>query len=427
MASVAELRSLNVVTTAACNLRCAYCYQNAKTARRMEWDTLQAAVDLLLRSRQPEIRLVFSGGEPLLQFPLICRAVDYAEAVRPRGRRLRYVISTNGMLLAGAVANFLVRHRFDIQLSFDGVKGAQRLRGERTFPVLDGVLGRIRRDHPAFYDEHLSVSLTLTSTTIPLLAGSVAYLMSKRVKEIAISPTFTHDTGWRPELIRVLDQQFRRIFKASLSHYRASGEIPVVMFRRSRAAAGPRPRGLTMCGVGRGEVLTVDVDGQVLGCVTFAESMQAIGPGLLRESRDSMRLGDLRDRRLGGRLKRFPVVVQGAGIFNGKHDKYSSYGRCADCEFFTECGVCPASIGHIPENTDPNRIPDSVCAYNLVAHRYRQRFPTEPDSADIVSGRAPFMRLMREMQAAAKVARRNRWRPSHAHPDVKARAARRST
>jgi radical SAM protein with 4Fe4S-binding SPASM domain len=427
VASVSKVRALNVVTTASCNLNCAYCYQNAKAARRMDWDTLRAAVELLMRSRQPEVRLVFSGGEPLLQLPLIRRAVDYAESIRHPDRRFRYVISTNGVLLDGAAVDFLAARQFDIQLSFDGVRGAQRFRGARTFPVLDGALDRIRRDHPAFYDDHLSVSLTLTSASTPFLADSVAYFMRKRVKEIAISPTLTHDDGWRKGHIRGLDRQFRRIFKASLTHYLASGEVPVVMFRRSRGASGPRPRRLTLCGVGRGEVLTVDVDGQVLGCVTFADSMQAIGPGLLRESADAMRLGDLRDRRLDARLKRFPEVVQAAGVFNRKHDKYSSYQRCAECEFFTECGVCPASIGHIPGNSDPDRIPDSVCAYNLVAHRYRQRFPATPDPDDIVSGRAPFMSLMREMQAAAKVARRNRWRPSDVRPAVNARSARRSS
>src|SRR5512144_1709717 len=88
------IQALEVVLTADCNLRCAYCYQNAKRPRSMSWDTLRGALDLLLRSHCPEVEVLFVGGEPLLQFPLIRQAVAYVRTTRPRGKTVRYTLIT---------------------------------------------------------------------------------------------------------------------------------------------------------------------------------------------------------------------------------------------------------------------------------------------------------------------------------------------
>jgi hypothetical protein len=61
-------------------------------------------------------------------------------------------------------------------------------------------------------------------------------------------------------------------------------------------------------------------------------------------------------------------------IVNGKENKYSSYGTCAECRFLSSCSVCPTSIARIPGNRDPDRVPDFPCAFNLVALEARERF-----------------------------------------------------
>ena len=65
----------------------------------------------------------------------------------------------------------------------------------------------------------------------------------------------------------------------------------------------------------------------------------------------------------------------------------------------TTCGVCPVSIGHQPGNTDPDRIPDFLCAYNLVSLKHREQFPAQPGLADILCGGAKIPALMRDLAA----------------------------
>jgi hypothetical protein len=87
-----------------------------------------------------------------------------------------------------------------------------------------------------------------------------------------------------------------------------------------------------------------------------------------------MRIGRLGSSDLSAALREFPAATERAEIFHRKQDKYSTYGRCADCDFLGECSVCPISIGHVPGNDDPDRVPDFACAFNLALGRQRRRF-----------------------------------------------------
>ena len=382
-----DVELLEVILTAGCNLRCTYCYQNDKKPRSMSWETLQGALDLLLRSRRRKVEVLFLGGEPLLEVPLIQKAVEYVRVARPPRKTVRYSIITNGTLLREEQAAFLARHRFGTQLSFDGVPAAQDLRGPRTFPVLDALLDRLRGDHPQLFRERLNVSLTLTAATIPHLDESIAYFLRRGVPEVAISPNVSHDVLWKNDMIAVLDEQFAKVFQTCLRHYRRTGEVPLLLFRKDGADDGHQPQGDAMCGAPSGRTLAVDVDGQVHGCAVFAESYQKFPVPFLRRRVESIRMGDFRAPGFSERLALYPEATRAAGIFHHKREKYSSYGRCGDCRFLDSCSICPASIGHIPGNTDPRRVPDFPCAYNLVSLKYRERFPTRPSALDVLTGR----------------------------------------
>lgn len=401
MAVAEEIRGVHVVLTAGCNLSCGYCYQNDKKPRHMDWETLRASADLLLGSLQSDVHMLFVGGEPLLEFPLIQRAVAYVEKARSPHLEVRYQIITNGTLLRDEPLAFFVEHDFEVHLSFDGIAPAQDVRGRGTFAILDHLLDRLREEHADFLADKVHVSLTLLPATIPHLADSVEYFLRKGVAEIAVSPAITHQAEWRAELMEELERQFARAFRASLRHFRRTGEIPLKLFRKE----GPNPRrrsgGLPMCGVGRGERAAVDVDGQVHGCLMFVDSYQKFPTALLRTRLAAMRMGDLRDPEFPRRLAAYPAAARAAGLFHDKQEKYSSYGRCGECRFLTSCGVCPVSIGHQPGNADPNRIPDFLCAYNLVSLKYRERFPRQPGTVQLLTGRAPVPRSVRALLALA--------------------------
>jgi radical SAM protein with 4Fe4S-binding SPASM domain len=348
----------------------------------MEWGTLRAAIDLAFSRGRSGVEIVFSGGEPLLEFPLIERGVRYIRQNAAFDKRLRLVLNTNGTILDEKKVLFLAEHAFEVQLSFDGVREAQDLRGKHTFDSLDRLLDVLSERYSRFYRSHLKVSMTVTPQTVRHLANSVEYFLAKGVERLTISPSIGDCSDWQPARVDRLESEFSRIVTSSLLHFHRTGRIPLVLLR----GRDPGHRYLApdfawipgtsrkMCRVTCGEKLAVDVDGEVFACATVVGSCQRFQSELLRRSAKTMRMGNIRSKTFLENHASFSKTTHGAEIFYRKENKYSSYGRCRDCRYFEACAVCPVSIGHIPGNEDPNRVPDFSCALTFTAARYRDRF-----------------------------------------------------
>ncbi|HEX4826440.1 MAG TPA: radical SAM protein [Candidatus Polarisedimenticolaceae bacterium] len=370
------MKTVDVILTSRCDLKCGYCFQDDKKAKSMEWETAQAALDLALGSSEPRVQIVFFGGEPMLEFDTIRRAVDYLKARRKPTQRVQLSLLTNGMSMTSEAIEFLSSNAFDVQLSFDGVPQMQIFRGKGTHRVLDALLDEMRERAGPWYEDHVSIAMTLVPRTIPWFADSVEYFLAKDVPELGVSAKVTPDPYFKPEMIEDLRAQFRRVFRASVRHYARTGRVPLVAFRKSgRARRVPRPKRITMCGVMRGERLAVDVDGQTNGCLMFAESYQSFPSPGLRERLAPLRLGDVRTPEVSQRLPMFPDAVRAAGLFHDKQSKRSTYGKCAECRYLARCSLCPMSIGYANGGSDLTTVPDFLCAYNLVSLSYRDRFP----------------------------------------------------
>jgi sulfatase maturation enzyme AslB (radical SAM superfamily) len=375
MTCLERLRAITAIVTSSCNLDCAYCYQNARKDQAMPWEVLARTLDLALASRCRDVDVIFMGGEPALEMPLIRRAVSYLHSNNRGGVRIKPWIVTNGLLLDPGSIEFFVDSGFDIHLSFDGVPQAQDQRCGGSFGKLDRLLGQMLETHPEHCRGNLTVVYTLTPSNVEYLGDSVAYFIDKRVPSIAINPCITGDAKWETGRIAELEAQYERILADSIRCMKEEGRIPLLIFR-SRQAAGARTGGRDhMCGAALGDVLTVDSDGIVYGCSTMARSYQKEREGQLARGLRSMCMGHVGSPRLGERVTGFIEKAGCSELFFGRRNKYSSYRRCRDCEHIDGCTICPVSIAAIPGNDDPDRVPDFNCACNLVALDHLEKFP----------------------------------------------------
>ncbi len=372
------LESLFLILTSACNLRCAYCYNSRAAPARMAWPVVEAAVARLWSSGQRNVRVFITGGEPLIEFPLVRRVVEHVRATTPRGRRAELHVLTNGTRLGEEQIAFFARHRVSIQISFDGIEAAQRIRGAWTVSRLEALASRLKSRHRTWFERRVSAAATLVPETIPHLADSVQHLTELGFSEIALTPAFGNIGGWHDSLLPLLDDQMSRLYRASLRHYRRTGRVPLTAFRK-RSAMGLSPAH-TLCGVSSGHMATVDVDGQVYGCAMVAGSSLDRPAGLLRLARDAMRIGDIDDSRLAGRLPGYRDALEATGLFGRRDRNHSSYGSCSHCPYLRFCCACPLSIALAPGATDPTRVPDFVCAFSRTLVKYRHRFPRQLDT-----------------------------------------------
>lgn len=369
--------SLGLVVSADCNLRCAYCYQDRKQPRWMSWPTMARALDLVASSRRRRADVTFVGGEPLLGFPLVVRAVRRLGRRFPAERRPTFTIATNGLLLTPRRLAYFERHRFSIQLSFDGVASAQDLRAPGTFEVLGRLLDRMRRHHQRYFRRKVMVAVTATAATIPYLADSFEYFLSKGVSDIAIGPAMGQPRLTKAQTAE-LDRQFGRIFRSSQRHYRDTGAVPLRAFRRKAPDPSKAVESDLACVAATGRDLAVDVDGQVYSCALLIRSCQRVARPALARRLAAMCLGPVTDldglRRTRSRL---PRAALAAGIFAPQARKRSRLGRCASCRYAAICFVCPIACAKNPESADSARIPDFQCAFNRIMLECRRRFPIQ--------------------------------------------------
>ena len=137
------VRSVTLLTTHACNFKCTYCYEFSNFAQphskpgKMSLETAKRTVDWLIETSgdEEELSLGFFGGEPLMNFPLIAQAVEYAkEQGAAHGKRFRFSMTTNGSLLTDEIIAFLQRHEIKTTISMDGGKAVQNAQR----PMLNG-------------------------------------------------------------------------------------------------------------------------------------------------------------------------------------------------------------------------------------------------------------------------------------------------
>jgi uncharacterized protein len=137
---------LNVNT--GCNLSCTYCYKEDLTTpskgQKLALETAEQAIELLLRegAKRERVSIVFFGGEPLSNMPVIRAATDYAERrCAQEGKALDLSLTTNATLLTEELIDWLDAHRFGISISMDGPQAVHDRRrktigGQGTYEVV---------------------------------------------------------------------------------------------------------------------------------------------------------------------------------------------------------------------------------------------------------------------------------------------------
>jgi uncharacterized protein len=125
---IEPIDTITIFTTNNCNLQCTYCFEHAdKTIHvcNMKLDIfINTFTELFLnRGFARSVTISFFGGEPLLNFPFILKAVEYINNFGyTHDINFNYSITTNGTILNDEIIHFLMDNHFQIMVSIDGTK-----------------------------------------------------------------------------------------------------------------------------------------------------------------------------------------------------------------------------------------------------------------------------------------------------------------
>jgi len=121
-------------TTSRCNLACKYCYAGS-TPLKTDMDFETAAQTLDLFSDQ-HMKIQFAGGEPLLNYPLICQVVSY---VKEKNYDASFQMQTNGTCITPEIAAGLKKMKIALGVSLDGPPEVNEFTRGKTRAVIAGI------------------------------------------------------------------------------------------------------------------------------------------------------------------------------------------------------------------------------------------------------------------------------------------------
>ena len=112
-----------------CNLNCSYCFasQGKYHGERalMSFEVGKRALDFLIENSgtRRNLEVDFFGGEPLMNFDVVKKLVEYARSIeKEKGKNFRFTLTTNGVLVDDDVIDFANKEMSNVVLSLDGRK-----------------------------------------------------------------------------------------------------------------------------------------------------------------------------------------------------------------------------------------------------------------------------------------------------------------
>jgi len=207
-----ERNNIQLMVTRRCHLRCSYC-PVSKEDKDMSEGTLMKAIDLLFSSSQKDVRLDFTGGEPLLRFDLIKKAVQYSKVLaRRKNKNISFYMVSNLIALTQEMAAFLKQEDFFLELSIDGTEKTHNLFKRSKICKLNpyrattSKLPLVQSNGIAHY-----AVMVVTPQTTRHLYGNFYHLLRLGIRNIGIN--YALCSYWRPTDVKSFITQCELIFE----------------------------------------------------------------------------------------------------------------------------------------------------------------------------------------------------------------------
>lgn len=333
----ALVKNFTFQVTEGCSLCCTYCYQTAKSGRKMSWETAKAVVDSLFSQddaaskgsgKSEAIILEFIGGEPLLEIRLIDKIVDYFlyQAIRRDHRwAARFMISicSNGVAyFEPEVQDFIRRHQRHLSFSVS-IDGNRELHNAcRVFPDGSGSYDVAVRA-ALHYMEHyggLGSKMTLAPENIAYTFDALKNLYELGYQEIHANCVF--ERGWTVEHARIYYGQLKKLADWILAEGRE--RVYLSLFDESRYRPMDPSDNQNWCG-GNGRMLSVDCDGVLYPCIRYM-------PTSLGGKRLPITCGDIRTGVDWRKLEEMQTITR----------RSQSTDECFYCPIAAGCSWCTA-------------------------------------------------------------------------------------
>jgi len=285
-----------------CNMTCSYCFASGRGygggQALMSLETGKRAIDFLIENSKgrKNLDVDFFGGEPLLNWSVVKDIVSYArKKERENGKKFRFTLTTNGLLIDEDVIEFTGREMHNVVLSLDGrreVHDASRLLQDGGGSY-DAVLPKIKKLVEARGGKEYYIRGTYTRDNLDF-ASDILHMADLGFKELSMEPVVAKPgapfalTG--DDLPKLFEQY--ELLASEMLTRKNDGRAFTFYHYKLDLTGGPCVyKRIAGCGVGT-EYLAVTPDGKLYPCHQFIGEKNFLMGDIWRGIKNEERRGE---------------------------------------------------------------------------------------------------------------------------------------
>ncbi|MBQ3572647.1 MAG: thioether cross-link-forming SCIFF peptide maturase [Clostridia bacterium] len=264
-----------------CNLRCKYCFAGTgdyKGHREfMSEEVALKAIDFLIENsgNRKILEIDFFGGEPLLNFDVVKKTVEYAnEKAAKLGKKFLFTMTTNGVLLKGEIADWLNENMENVVLSLDGRQEIhddvrKTVNGKGSFEV---IIQNFKDFVAKRGDKSYYIRGTFTNKNLDF-AKDVLFMADSGFKEISLEPVVLekgHELEITDEMLPEIKEEYKRLAREYIKRRKEGKGFHFFHFTIDLEGGPCLAKRVNACGAGN-EYFSVTPVGDIYPCHQFAD------------------------------------------------------------------------------------------------------------------------------------------------------------
>lgn len=261
---MAKRKTIMLLVTYECNLRCTYCYESKMDSKQMSFEEAKSHIlnqTQAMDSSYNEFEVHLMGGEPLLVFPFIQKFSEWLWQQKWAIPLSQVFIPTNGTLLNEKMKKwfFLNKERVCLGLSFDGNLLMQNINRSNSAPLvaLDFFLKTWPRQ---------SIKMTISPETIQMLYDGIVFLHEQGFRHITADLAMGNNVHWEIKHLVSFKNQLDKLVNYYLNHPNLP-RFSMLNLNTNGLFQSQYP--LKKCSCGE-DLVCIDTDGTQYACHLFS-------------------------------------------------------------------------------------------------------------------------------------------------------------
>lgn len=261
-----------------CNLACEYCFASkgdyATNRTLMSYEVACKALEFLAQNSgtRRNIEVDFFGGEPLLNFGVIKRVVDYGrELEKSTNKIFHFTVTTNGTILNQEILDFINENMDNIVISLDGrkcINDAMRP-DRRNHGTYDKIVSNARKIVESREGKQYYIRGTFTANNLDF-GKDVFHIADLGFKEVSVEPVVGSGEPFHltMEHVPTILEEYEKLARDYLEYIKDGKELNYYHFNINLYDGPCIHRRIVACGAGY-EYLAVSPEGDIYPCHQF--------------------------------------------------------------------------------------------------------------------------------------------------------------